>query len=334
MDTLPSLPVDFYRELGVDRSADDATLKRAYRKLALKYHPDKNASAEASRKFRNIAESYEVLSTPQTRAIYDQFGLMGLQNGVHPNPAFEGYEGGYKFHGSPEKVFSNFFGDANPFADFFSTVSESGQAVFGSGFGGLHGVGKPNAATQSPAKLAPISVPLPLTLEEIFSGTVKKMKISRREMAGDGATTTPVDKILAIPVQRGVQNGTKIVFENQGDQGPNQLAADIEFQVMQLPHPKFTRKGLDLVHHVTITLTQALTGLLLDVNTLDGRLLKIPVHEIVATGYTKTITGEGMPSTKEPGVRGNLVLEFTTTFPKYLSPEAKKQVAQALATSK
>merc|ERR1712154_119401 len=128
---------DYYKVLGVAKGASDDEIKKAYRKMALKYHPDKNKSPGAEEKFKEIAEAYEVLSDPKKREIYDKFGEDGLKQGSGcgggaQEPGFSSYS----FHGDLHETFRMFFGDENPFANFFFQSGGAGGPFQGSGFGG------------------------------------------------------------------------------------------------------------------------------------------------------------------------------------------------------
>ena len=312
---------DYYVILSLTRSATDADIKKAYRKLAVKFHPEKNPGDQNSQeKFKQISEAYDVLCDPRKRATYDQFGEEGLKNGVPPGVDASGaWTQGYVFHGNPEKVFRDFFGGDNPFQEFHDRVDGDLQM----GFGGLHGRG---AKKQDP----PIERELILSLEEVFHGCTKKMKISRRVMNEDGHTSSIRDKILTITVKRGWKPGTRITFPNEGDQGPNNIPADIVFIVKDKPHQRFRRDGTNLIHTAKVPLGKALTGCTVEINTLDDRVLHIPINDIVKPGYEKVVPGEGMPLTHDLEKKGDLVIEFDIEFPHSLSPEKKELARRAL----
>ncbi|KAJ3315362.1 DnaJ sub B member 13 [Blyttiomyces sp. JEL0837] len=282
---------DFYKTLGLDRSADTSSVKKAYRKLALKYHPEKNSAPDAFEYFKRIAEAYDVLSNHKYRAIYDQYGNEGLKNGVPPRDGFEGFSGGYAYHGNPEETFAQFFGGKNPFADFFAVLTEDlpsptttqspFPSKFGQKFGGMHGMNHTNAALSPPAQDPNVEKDLELTLEELYNGTVKKVKMIRKILGDDGVTTVEDEKVFVIDVCKGWKEGTKIRFPGEGDQGPNKLPADIIFIVREQKHDRFVRRGNDLIYNSRITLGKALTGNIVTVETLDGRTLQIPVNDVV-----------------------------------------------------
>lgn len=312
---------DYYAVLSLSRSAIDADIKKAYRKLALKFHPAKNNDIGAEAKFLQISEAYDVLSDTKRRAVYDQFGEDGLKGGV-PNTEDDNYSKGYTFHGDAEKVFKEFFGGNNPFAELFDVTKNELEM----GFAGLHGRGR---IKQDPA----IERELYLTLEEVYKGCTKKMKISRRVMNEDGHTSSIRDKILTINVKPGWRSGTRITFPKEGDQGPNNIPADIVFIVKDKDHPLFRRDSDNIIYTASIPLGKALTGCIIDVPTLDGRLLSIPINDIVSPGYTKCVKVEGMPITNDQSKRGDLILAFNIDFPKHLSPEQKQLLIQALLES-
>lgn len=192
-------------------------------------------------------------------------------------------------------------------------------------FGGLAGRGKKK---QDP----PIERDLMLSLEEVYHGCIKKMKISRKVMNDDGHTSSFKEKILTITVKRGWLPGTRITFEREGDQGPNNVPADIVFVVRDKPHKTFRRDlNANLIYTQPIPLALALIGTTIHVPTLDGRVLDLPITDVVRPGFTRTIPGEGMPLVDDPVTgRGDLIVEFVIEFPRYLAPESKELVRRAL----
>ncbi|XP_019372162.1 PREDICTED: dnaJ homolog subfamily B member 13, partial [Gavialis gangeticus] len=292
----------------------------SYRKLALKNHPLKSKEPWAKEKFRQIAEAYDVLSDPVKKGVYDKFGEEGLKGGIPLEFGSENpWTAGYVFHGNPEKVFKEFFGGDNPFAEFFAEDGLDAMVAFG----GLRGRG---VAKQDP----PIERDLYLSLEDLFYGCTKKIKISRRVMNEDGYTSTIKDKILTIDVHPGWKAGTRITFEKEGDQGPNIIPADIIFIVREKLHPRFRREDDNLLYVASIPLGQALIGCTVSVKTLDDRLLNIPINDIVHPKYFKIVLGEGMPLPHDPTCKGDLVMCFDICFPRHLTPAKKQLLRQAL----
>ncbi|XP_054611109.1 dnaJ homolog subfamily B member 13 isoform X2 [Dunckerocampus dactyliophorus] len=270
---------EYYEKLEINRNATDADIKKAYRRLALKFHPSSNKEPESAEKYYQLGEAYDVLSDPRKRATYDKFGVEGLKGGI----PYEFGSGGawsskYVYHGNPDKTFRQFFGSDNPFADFYTNDV---PLLLG-------GLLPEEVKTQDP----PIERDLHLSLDDLFHGCTKKIKISRRVMNDDGYTSGIKDKILSIDVKPGWKEGTRIIFSKEGD--------------------------------------QALTGCSVNVETLDGRLLNVPINDIVHFTYQKVVTGEGMPFSQNPSQRGNLILTFGIQFPERLSPERKDLIKQAL----
>jgi len=314
---------DYYKILKVARDADDNGLKKAYRKAAMKWHPDKNPDnrEEAEAKFKEISEAYDVLSDPQKRAVYDQYGEEGLKGGI-PGQSGAGPEGAtYTFSGQdPYRIFEEFFGGASPFASMFGM---DGPGNFG-GFGN-------RTRSRGPVKAATIENPLRLSLEDLYAGTTKKMKVTKRVLEDDGQTTRQDDETLTIHIKPGYKAGTKITFENAGDQGPGIIPADICFVVQEKPHARFRREGNNLVYRARVPLVDALTGCTVDILTLDERRLSIPINDVITPQYQKKVDGEGMPISKRPGAKGDLYIKFDIDFPQHLTAAQKDLIQQAFA---
>ena len=289
---------DFYKVLGVSKGATDDELKKAYRKLALKYHPDKNKSAGAEAKFKEIAEAYEILHDPKKREIYDKYGEDGLKggtpfgpNGGSPGESMPG-NFSYSFHGDPFQTFKMFFGDEDPFANLFgggmpgmgpmggqhgpggTTFSfvggepmQTGGCGGGNPFGNMAGFGGPPGfdggccgGRMPREKDPPVTYDLQVSLEDIYSGTTKKMKITRNIISPDGRVTKE-DKMLTISVKPGWKEGTKVTFAEEGDRKPNSKPADIVFVIKDKPHPTFTRSGSDVKYKAKVGLREVITHL-------------------------------------------------------------------------
>jgi len=343
---------DYYKILGVPKGASDDDIKKAYRKMALKFHPDKNKNQGAEERFKEIAEAYEVLSDKKKRDLYDQYGEEGLKGGIPGN----GPDGGtysYTFHGDPRATFAQFFGTNNPFESFFSMSGPGGAKMFGFGgeddmdidpfapFGGVGraspfrshsftahatnpnmGYGKEKA--QDPA----VEHDLYVTLEDIFRGCTKKMKIARR-VNPDGRGPRREEKVLTINVKPGWKAGTKITFQREGDQNPNKIPADIVFIIRDKPHPHFKREGSDIRYTSRITLKQALCGTNVEIPTLTGEKINIDLRsEIIKPNTVKRIQGQGLYFPKDSNRRGDLIINFDIKFPEHLTESAKKIIQE------
>ncbi|TPP62904.1 Molecular chaperone [Fasciola gigantica] len=311
--------LDYYRLLEIPRSASHAEICKAYRRLALRFHPCRaKPGEEFKEKFEAISEAYDVLSDPERRAIFDQFGEEGLKTRA---PLPNEWSQPYVYHGDPHRTFMNFFGTDNPFNQFQDEIDYQVRH----NFGGPGGRGQPK---QDP----PIEREMFLSLEEVYNGCIKKMKVSRRIMNEDGHTSSIRDKVLTLTVLPGWREGTRITFAKEGDQGPNTIPADIVFILRDRQHPNFRREGVDLIFTSAVPLGQALLGCIVDVPTLDGRLLHVPITEIIHPGYEKVVPGEGMPLADEPGKNGDLRIQFNIQFPHKLNADQKLLIEQALFT--
>ncbi|KAL3830176.1 hypothetical protein ACJIZ3_018978 [Penstemon smallii] len=342
--------VDYYKVLQVDRSAKDDDLKKAYRKLAMKWHPDKNPNSkkEAEAKFKQISEAYDVLSDPQKRAVYDQYGEEGLKGQVPP-PGAGGFPGGMDGGGSTnfrfnprsaDDIFSEFFGFSNPFGGMgdMGPGSRMGgpsfsRSMFGDDmFTNFRNAGGEGGSAGIPRKAAAIERMLPCSLEDLYKGTTKKMKISREVTEASGRPST-MEEILTIEIKPGWKKGTKITFPEKGNEQRGVIPSDLVFIIDEKPHTVFKRDGNDLIATQKISLVEALTGYTAQVSTLDGRTLTIPINNIVSPTHEEVVKGEGMPIPKEPGKKGNLRIKFNIKFPSRLTSEQKTGIKRLLTSS-
>ena len=342
---------DYYGILGVSKSATAEELKKAYRKMALKYHPDKNQSPGAEEKFKEIAEAFDVLSDPQKKDIYDKYGEEGLKGGAGGGPG--GFQS-YTFQGDPRDLFKQMFGDGDPFASLFGSGMGGRTGFFSTGTGGNsggfpgfsfpggngveqmdfenghHGMfgGSRKRQVQDP----PVEYDLRLSLEQLYTGCAKKMKINRRVVHPDG-TSSNENKVVTIDVKPGWKAGTKVTFAKEGDQYPGKIPSDITFKVVEEPHPLFKREGNDLIYTANIPLVKALCGTSVNVPTLGGRRIPMVLKDIVNPTTEKRIVSEGMPISKQPGRKGDLIVRFNIRFPSSLPQISKEQVAKLIPES-
>lgn len=352
---------DYYKTLGVEKNATPEEIKKAYRKMALKWHPDRNPKnkEEAENRFKDIGEAYSILSDAKKKQIYDQFGEEGLHGqtsgGFNGNTAggFSGNTaGGTRTHFTymnAENIFKQFFGDENPFASFgmgnmgsggsrvhfsqgFQNMNDDGMGGFafrnmGGRGGGMHNDMDTDMSNMQPQQVEPVQTPLYCSLEELCNGATKKMKITRKRLNADGHSTYDDVKILEITVKPGWKAGTKITFPREGDERPGVIPGDIIFVVTEKPHSLFKRSGNDLIYKHRITLKQALTGFTMELETLDHRKLRIPISKLSSSDYVHKLPQEGMPISKKGSLsKGNLLIEFTVTFPQRLNEQQKKLV--------
>ncbi|KAI8799866.1 hypothetical protein BJ742DRAFT_109121 [Cladochytrium replicatum] len=371
---------DYYLILGVDKDADDDAIKKAYRKQALKWHPDRNPDnkALADKKFKELSEAYEVLSDKNKRTVYDRFGedgLKGVPNDTAPSGGTGGFSpfasaggfpagaqtfsfnmggpgggGGGGFRpfqpSSAEDIFKQFFGGRSPFGADFMDVDDDPRR--GGGMGGVpggipggmpggffstHG-SMPRPGRSNSTLPSSITRSLPVSLQDLYTGTTKRLKVTRK--IHDGATGQAVntEKILAINVKAGWKAGTKIKFAGEGDELPNGLSQDIEFVIEEKPHPRFTRVGDNLKCEVNVDLAEALGGFVKRVEHLDGRAVDIRGGQgtaVVRPGEEIVLKGEGMPISKMPGKNGDLVAAIKIRFPTSLTEDKKAALKRLLS---
>ncbi|KAF6203268.1 hypothetical protein GE061_003686 [Apolygus lucorum] len=331
----PRMGKDYYKTLGVPKTATSEDLKKAYRKLALEFHPDKNKNPGAEEKFKEIAEAYEVLSDDNKRQVYDRFGEEGLKQGAGGRPGSAA--GRYSYHGDPRATFAHVFGGASPFdsifADFFggldptsSTSQQTRIFIFEDGPGGggffTSGVG---AMAQDP----PVERELLVSLEELAQGVTKSMKITKNVLKTDG-TTRKESKVLQVQVKPGWKAGTKVIFPREGDQRRNRVPADIVFIIKDKPHPKFKRDGADILYTAKVTLKNALLGNSIEVPTLSGEKVTLKFKEPIKPGTVRRLAGHGLPNPKDQTKKGDMVVTIEVLFPDQLSPADREAISKHL----
>lgn len=343
---------DYYEVLGVDKSASDADIKKAYRKLAKQYHPDVNpGNKEAEAKFKEVSEAYEVLSDAQKRAQYDQFGHAGFEQG-----GFGGFNGD--------------FGGFGDFGDIFETI-----------FGGFGGTRSSSRTRRGPQKGADLKASVEITFEEAAFGVEKEISIHRMETCekcegsgskpgtkpstcqhcngtgqiqykqrtpfgqfvniktcdvchGEGKVIThPCDacngkgrirkqKKIKLNVPSGIDDGQTIKLGGEGEPGlKGGPAGDLFISVRVKPHAIFQRQGNDVICEMPITFVQAALGTELEVPTLDGKV-KYTVPEGTQTGTVFRLKSKGIPFLRGNG-RGDQYVKVHVEVPKKLNDKQK-----------
>ncbi|MBI4037281.1 DnaJ domain-containing protein [Candidatus Daviesbacteria bacterium] len=277
---------DYYDILGINKSATEAEIKSAYRKLARQHHPDVDKSTGAAERFKEVSEAYQVLSDVQKRKTYDQFGHSAFEPGAgfgggQGNPFGGGFKTySYSTSGNPNMDFGGF---ADPF-DLF-------EQIFGGGFGDMFG----GAYRRSP------TYQMEINFEEAISGTTKDVVIQ---------DNTGKSKKLRLKVPAGVDNGTRIRFEG----------VDIVFRVKR--HPEFIREGADIFSDINLTIPQIVLGDIVEVKTVWGEVkLKVPAG--TEPGSLIRIKGQGAPKLKGAG-KGDHYVRVRVEIPKKLSAEEKE----------
>eukprot|EP00607_Mallomonas_marina_P002438 CAMPEP_0182427462 /NCGR_PEP_ID=MMETSP1167-20130531/17220_1 /TAXON_ID=2988 /ORGANISM="Mallomonas Sp, Strain CCMP3275" /LENGTH=426 /DNA_ID=CAMNT_0024609709 /DNA_START=52 /DNA_END=1332 /DNA_ORIENTATION=+ len=339
----PSGPVDnegYYNVLGVSKTADESEIKKAYKKLALKHHPDKGGDVE---KFKEISAAVEVLCDPEKRKLYDQYGKEGLESG-----------GGGEGH-SADDIFSAFFGGGGRRArsgpqkgeDITHPVKVSLEDLYNGktvrlainrnklckeceGRGGK--VGAERSCSDCNGR------GMRVQLRQIGPGMVQQIQSSCQECRGTGKILDERDKckeckgkkvykdrkVLEAVVEKGMKSGQKIRFAGEADEMPGTIPGDVIFVVQEKEHDVFKRKGADLVLSVDLTLSEALCGFTRTITQLDGRVLRIDSEagNVVKPDDVRLIQGEGMPFHGNPFTKGRLFVHFRVSFPTTMAPGA------------
>uniref|UniRef100_A0A672NBZ3 DnaJ heat shock protein family (Hsp40) member B13 n=1 Tax=Sinocyclocheilus grahami TaxID=75366 RepID=A0A672NBZ3_SINGR len=202
----------------------------SYRRLALKHHPGSSSCARGAGHY--ISVLFFLSNAARKKATHDMFGEEGLKGGIQSELGVNGaWSSGYVYHGNADETFRQFFGGDNPFAEFFANDGSEDNKAFKSLRGDLH-----------------------LALEDLYYGCTNKIKISRRVMNEDGHTSSIRDNILTFTVKAGWNEGTRITFSKEGDQGPNSIPAGIVFVIRQRHHPRFDRQNDNLDYTAQISL--------------------------------------------------------------------------------
>ncbi len=353
---------DYYEVLGVNKDADEGAIKKAYRKLALKYHPDRNPDdKEAEEKFKEAAEAYEVLSDAQKRARYDRYGHAGVSG----NGGGGGFSGGGMTMEDIFQQFGDIFGD--------------GGSPFDSFFGGGAGRGRGRSAGQRGSNLR---IKVALTLEEISSGVTKKIKVKKQvtctSCSGSGAkdsssvktcttcrgagyvrqvkntflgqmqttVTCPTcngsgqqvtakcnscggdgrmqgEETMEIEIPAGVEEGMQLSLRGKGNAGAKGgPAGDLLINIEEKPHDHLQRDGMNLVHELYLNFADAALGTSVEVPTIDGRV-KIKVPAGTQSGKIFRLKGKGLPSVQSYG-KGDQLIHVNVWTPKKLSDEDRE----------
>lgn len=337
---------DYYEILGVSKSASKAEIKKAYRKMAIKYHPDKNPDDKgAEEKFKLAAEAYEVLSDDNKRSRYDQFG----------HAAFEGAQGGGGFGGmNMEDIFSQ-FGD-----------------IFGGGFGGFSGFGGGGGRTAR-VKGSNMRIRVKLTLEEIANGVEKKVKV-RRKVKADGveyktcstcngsgqeirisntilgrmqtSTTCSTcsgagevirnrpsgsdaqglvikEETVSISIPAGVSEGVQLKVGGKGNEAPgkNSISGDLLVLIEELEHEVLKREGNNIHYDLYISFSDAVLGSSKEIETVSGKV-KIKIDPGTQSGKILRLKGKGLPSLERYG-NGDFLIHINVWTPQELNKEQR-----------
>lgn len=360
---------DYYEVLGVDKSADKATIKKAYRKKAVKYHPDKNpGDKQAEESFKEAAEAYEVLSDDDKKARYDRFGHAGMGQG--------GFGGGGGFSGgmTMDDIFDQF-----------------GDIFGGGGFGSMFGGGGRGGARSRGERGSNLRIKVSLTLEEIAKGVTKKIKVKKQvacdQCSGSGAkdssslqtcttcggqgavrqirntmlgqmqttTTCPscngtgktikdnctkckgdgrnyTEELIELPIPAGVEEGMQLSMRGKGNAGRRGgPAGDLLINISEKPHEHLQRDGMNLIYDLYINFADAALGTSVEVPTIDGRV-KIKIPAGTQSGKIFRLKGKGLSNVNEYGT-GDQLIHVNIWTPKKLDA-SERSLLEKLRNSK
>jgi curved DNA-binding protein len=299
---------DYYKILGVARTATDAEIKKAYRKLAMKYHPDHaKGDKSAEERFKKISEAYAVLSDKQKRQEYDTFGSEGFHQRFSKEDIFRGFD--------INDILKEFgFGGS----DFFGHQGGGARFTYGtqSPFGGR---GRPQAQR---APGTDIVYEIPLTLAEVAAGTTKQITIQNQGMP----------ERITVKIPKGMTTGKKLRLAGRGNPGAyGGPRGDLYIQAKLLDDPVFSVEDQDLVTYKEIKLTDAMLGATIAVPTLDEKQYNLKIPPGIKNGTRMRLAGHGLPSMKGTR-RGDLYVSIHIQIPKHLTAEQKALVEKLAET--
>lgn len=327
---------DYYDILGVSRDADASTIKRAFRKLAVKYHPDKNPGDKTAEKmYVELNNAYEVLGDNSKRKRYDMYGEDGLQGGGQDDDG--------------DDFFFNPFGRRTRqrerrVPDVNVPLTISLETLYN---GGVMEVSHKKRVictrwSECESKCSKCSGSgMIITTRRLGPGFVQQMQQTCPQCGGAGKIGKPnckacpkgqfeqVEKMLLIDIEKGMRNGQTITFDGQTDEKPDHYPGNLHFEIDTQQHGRFHRDENDLHYYLDITLSEALVGVDRIVRQLDGREVSIRTNKVISPREKIVIEGEGMPL-YDSSAKGNMIVEFWVQFPEALTEGQKKAAIELL----
>ena len=313
---------DYYKTLGVAKTATEKEIKHAFRKLARKLHPDVNPGDKtAESRFKEVNEAYEVLGDPEKRKKYYELGAnwrmyehAGAQPGGGPfgggfNPGGTGGRAGFRTM-TPEEM-EELFGDSNPFSDFFTTFFGGGMGGGGARAGA--GARAGGGVHQRPGR--DIENEIELSLEDAYNGTTQRLALTQ-----DGHRRT-----VDVRFPAGVVTGSRVRVSGEGEQGlGGGQAGHLYLRVRLTPHPVFELKDRELHVRVPVPVTTAVLGGEADVQTLSGKPARLRIPPGTQNGQVFRLKGYGMPSVGKPDEKGDLYARVDVQLPTQLTSEERE----------
>jgi len=294
------MKADYYQILGVGRSASQAEIKKAYRKLAKKYHPDKNIGNKvAEDKFKEVSEAYAVLGNEEKRKQYDTYGAEGFSQRFSQEDIFRGFDLGSVF--KEFGIGGNFFGGGG-FSDLFT--SRRGSRRGGSSFSsqGMYGGSQP------------VETELHVSLEEAVLGSKKRISFNISGAVED----------LQLSIPAGIESGKKLRLKGKGTLNPQTgQRGDLFCKILVDPHPRYKRKGRDLQTEVGVSLTTMVLGGRIRVTTIEDKTVELKVPPHTKNNANLRVKGKGIPGTGKSAA-GNLLVRLQVLLPDRLNHQQKK----------